>query len=432
VEVGVSIGETLAQARRQAGLTVAQVSHLTRIRETIISGIESDDYAACGGDFYARGHIRAIAQVVGADSEPLIWEYDSARPEPPTIPPAAIPPAAIPPAAIPPAAIPPAAIPPAAIPPAAYFLPDTPVLRSRRRRLSWAMGLGAAFLAAAGLIGYQAIASSRHAPSTGPAAVGPTGNSGPSAPGTGDPYAHKVVVHVSATAACRVDFTTPAGLFLLQATLPAGTSKRWTFYRAVKMTLGNPGGIKLTVDGKNPLPPGLGAQPVTLSLGLNRAVTVSSPTRATRPPRPLRPVSATAFGPTGDGQGDNPQLAPLAIDGSPATAWHTDWYATALFGGLKQGTGLLLDMGRTVTITSAQITLDSAGGADFQLRVGSEPSLANLPRVALAANAAGLVRLRLSKPARGRYVVVWFTRLPPDSTGTFKAGIGAIRLNGRP
>ena len=71
------IGEFLAAARHRAGLSVAQVSERTRIRETIISSIESGDYSACGGDFYARGHIRAIAKAVGADPEPLIQEYDS-------------------------------------------------------------------------------------------------------------------------------------------------------------------------------------------------------------------------------------------------------------------------------------------------------------------------------------------------------------------
>ena len=72
-----SIGETLAQARRWSGLSVTEVSQRTRIRETLVKDIERDDYSACGGDFYARGHIRAIARVVGADPEPLIEEYDA-------------------------------------------------------------------------------------------------------------------------------------------------------------------------------------------------------------------------------------------------------------------------------------------------------------------------------------------------------------------
>ena len=78
-----SIGETLAQARRWAGLSVTEVSQRTRIRETLVKDIERDDYAGCGGDFYTRGHIRAIARAVGADPEPLIEEYDAARRPPP-------------------------------------------------------------------------------------------------------------------------------------------------------------------------------------------------------------------------------------------------------------------------------------------------------------------------------------------------------------
>src|SRR5258708_33134422 len=74
---GVSIGESLAEARRQAGLSINQVSEQTRVRATIIRGIERDDYSACGGDFYARGHIRLIARAIGADPEPLIRDYDA-------------------------------------------------------------------------------------------------------------------------------------------------------------------------------------------------------------------------------------------------------------------------------------------------------------------------------------------------------------------
>jgi cytoskeletal protein RodZ len=73
----VSIGDSLAEARRQAGLTITEVSQQTRIRESIIRGIEQDDFSACGGDFYARGHIRSIGTVIGLDPEPLIREYDA-------------------------------------------------------------------------------------------------------------------------------------------------------------------------------------------------------------------------------------------------------------------------------------------------------------------------------------------------------------------
>ncbi len=145
--------------------------------------------------------------------------------------------------------------------------------------------------------------------------------------------------------------------------------------------------------------------------------------------RVLRPVSATAFDPYGSGQ--NGQLARLAIDGSAATAWHTEWYTTARFGNLKPGTGLLIDMGRRVTITSARIMLGSSHGADFQLRVGATAtSLAHMRVAAHAVDAGGRVNLRLARPAHGRYVLIWFTQLPPDRSGTFEASIYNVRLDG--
>jgi hypothetical protein len=148
--------------------------------------------------------------------------------------------------------------------------------------------------------------------------------------------------------------------------------------------------------------------------------------------RTLTPASAAAFGASGAGQGDNGDLAHLAIDANSATAWHTDWYTSAHFGNLYPGTGLLVDMGRPVTITAAIITLGSAHGASLQLRVGAALTLADLPPVAQAADAGGVVRLRLRTPAHGRYVLIWFTRLPPDPAGTFQASVYDLRLEGRP
>lgn len=70
------LGAALTAAREQRGLSVEDVAASTRIRATIIRAIEADDFAACGGAVYARGHLRSVAQVVGADPKPLIAEFD--------------------------------------------------------------------------------------------------------------------------------------------------------------------------------------------------------------------------------------------------------------------------------------------------------------------------------------------------------------------
>jgi hypothetical protein len=130
------------------------------------------------------------------------------------------------------------------------------------------------------------------------------------------------------------------------------------------------------------------------------------------------------------GQGDDSQDARLAIDGLRGTAWHTDWYTTAHFGNLYPGTGLLVDMGRPVTVAAVRVTLGPAAGAHFQIRVGDQPALAGLPPAARSAGPGGVVRLTLASPVQGRYVLVWFTRLPPDPAGTFKAQIYGISVKG--
>jgi cytoskeletal protein RodZ len=141
MEARVSIGPALAQARGRAGLTVAEVSQRTRIREKIIREIEDDDYSACGGDFYARANIRAIAKAVGADPEPLIREYDEAHRAPGAGP--------------------------------AVGLDElfTPVQTSGRRRMSWIPVLGLALVIMLGFAAYVFLSGWPHAASTPPAAA---------------------------------------------------------------------------------------------------------------------------------------------------------------------------------------------------------------------------------------------------------------------
>ncbi len=70
------IGPVLAAARRRLNLSVDQVAERTRIRPHVIESIEIDDFAPCGGDFYARGHLRTLARVLGTDAAPLLRSYD--------------------------------------------------------------------------------------------------------------------------------------------------------------------------------------------------------------------------------------------------------------------------------------------------------------------------------------------------------------------
>jgi hypothetical protein len=70
------IGPELLAARTRLALTVDQLAERTRIRPHVIESIEVDDFAPCGGDFYARGHLRTIARVLGVDVAPLLAAYD--------------------------------------------------------------------------------------------------------------------------------------------------------------------------------------------------------------------------------------------------------------------------------------------------------------------------------------------------------------------
>ncbi len=70
------IGPEIAAARTRLGLSVDSVAERTRIRPHVIEAIEVDDFTACGGDFYARGHLRTLARILGIAAEPLVATFD--------------------------------------------------------------------------------------------------------------------------------------------------------------------------------------------------------------------------------------------------------------------------------------------------------------------------------------------------------------------
>lgn len=238
-----SIGDALATARRQAGLTIAQVSQRTCIRETIIRGIERGDYSACGGDFYARGHIRSIARAVGADPEPLVSDYDVSQGPAP------------------------------AITAADVFQPSTPVKFKERRGPNWTAAMALALAVIVGLVAYHVVRP-QHAPAASHAAgirgrahqVGSKKQATPKAPPASRPRPREVVIHLTAVQDCWVQLTSAAGQTIFSGLVYAGTARSWIERHAVSLRIGDPGAITLTVNGKStsPGPPG---EPVTLSLG---------------------------------------------------------------------------------------------------------------------------------------------------------------------
>ncbi len=72
----VSPGAELAHARRLLGVSVDGLADRTRIRPHVIECLEANDFSPCGGDVYARGHIKMLAGALGVNPEPLVRAYD--------------------------------------------------------------------------------------------------------------------------------------------------------------------------------------------------------------------------------------------------------------------------------------------------------------------------------------------------------------------
>jgi cytoskeletal protein RodZ len=230
----VSIGDTLAEARRQAGLTVTQVSKQTRIRESLVRAIEHSDFIPCGGDFYARGHIRSIAEVVGVDPAPLIRQYDEEHASQVSMRAAQI------------------------------FEPVTPIKIREPGRGRFGKAVAVVALAAVGFGVYQFATRTPHTghPSANAAA---TLRPQPAAKEKAKPAVHSAartarqapaypagtaVISVVARQPCWVGLSAANGRSLGQTVVQAGQSRTWKERSKVALTVGNPSGVTLRVNGR--------------------------------------------------------------------------------------------------------------------------------------------------------------------------------------
>jgi hypothetical protein len=469
----VSVGEALAKARSQAGLTVDELSERTRIRKTVIRCIEHDDYDACGGDVFVRGYLRAIAGAVGIDARPLISEYNRTREDTSRwrdthithvariadqVPPAADP---VPPATDPAATVadPSFPVPDAATTAADRQFPaadpdataaDLPVIDAGMGVIDAGLGATAADEPPASVPAADADAdvtrfdlpyvSEDPAPTLSDLPVIPAEPAPPPMPWepprleprrsrrsqrsqrhrSGD--GHRVArVAVPAALVLAVGGVI-IGLAASGGSTPAGQNAALTQHssHAAGGTLGAG-----KTSGKSTAKTSAPATPTT-------SPTPSPTTTAPGPVTSLHIAGVQAYGPQGLADGDNPQVAQSVISGGAQSPWSSQWYATPQFGNLKQGTGLLIDMGHPVTITSVRINLAGYGGANLQLRVGDPAGGPSGMKVAARADdVGGTVRMHLQTPQYVRYLLIWFTLLPPNGAGQYQATVYHVVVNGR-
>lgn len=71
-----NLGEVLANARTTAGISIEDLASATSIRVGLLAEIEKNNFAHCGGDIYARGHLRNIAPLLGLDAAHLVELYN--------------------------------------------------------------------------------------------------------------------------------------------------------------------------------------------------------------------------------------------------------------------------------------------------------------------------------------------------------------------
>lgn len=123
--------------------------------------------------------------------------------------------------------------------------------------------------------------------------------------------------------------------------------------------------------------------------------------------------------------GENGSAVRFAIDRDPITAWTTVVYYDPYLGG-KPGVGMTVDLGAPRQITSVDLKLVGAN-SDVEVLLANKrfTDPAKYRTFARVTGAGSRILLRSPRPMSGRYVLVWFTRLPWIDGG-YRGGVRSI------
>jgi len=72
-----SLGALITKSRTDARLSIEDLAKLTNIPATLLRDMENDNFAKCGGETYARGHLRNMAAKLGVDERVFLDLFET-------------------------------------------------------------------------------------------------------------------------------------------------------------------------------------------------------------------------------------------------------------------------------------------------------------------------------------------------------------------
>ncbi len=75
LDMSISLGEKLRQAREERGISISEVAEQTRISSLYLKSIEDDNYKPLPGGIFNKGFVKAYAKYVGVDEQEALQDY---------------------------------------------------------------------------------------------------------------------------------------------------------------------------------------------------------------------------------------------------------------------------------------------------------------------------------------------------------------------
>lgn len=225
------LGADIAAARTAAGISIEELAAATRVRAGILTAIEAGDFAVCGGDVYARGHIRAIARVLGADGDAWVQNFDTHHADAPIT--------------------------------AAQVFEAERITGSRRRMSTSNITLLVSVVVALSVGAIAMTLGGDDRPSddvavllsptpTAPVTASPEASAEPLDASTGAlASADGVVVEMTLSGSSWIRITDEAGQVTFEGTLRAGDARTFRSDKSLSVVLGNAAAVRLVVNGQD-------------------------------------------------------------------------------------------------------------------------------------------------------------------------------------